>query len=398
MQVFGFDMLPYPKRLDHLTVDDRLPYPLPKQHFEPKAAAATYQKHLDAWAFMESVGFSGVGFNEHHVSPFGMVNSPNLMAAAASQHTSQMQLLIYGNLLPLHEPLRMAEELAMLDCMTGGRIISGFARGIPREYKAYNVDVAESRARFEEAWEIIKRAWTEETFSYEGQFWSYHDVSIWPRPIQQPHPPVWMPVTMSKESIEWAARQNIPITPGEPAPQGPPTGMVQDIVRYYAQCLEQHGYHITPRHLVLAASVYVSDSREQAFQEAGPYLLYFLRSLLGHGSIRSVEQATRQGWASSEAYDYINPDHLQAFLQGREGVRQATLDEISREDRMCWGTPDDVRDALITWSDTIGADILLLNFNQGALPYELYMQNLTRFGEEVLPALKAHHVTTVPLS
>ena len=149
---------------------------------------------------------------------------------------------------------------------------------------------------------------------------------------------------------------------------------------------------------MLAASVYISDSREQAFQEAGPYLLYFLRSLLGHRSTRSIEQATRQGWASSEAYDYINPDHLQAFLRGREGIRQATLAEISREDRMCWGTPNDVRDALMTWADTIGADILLLNFNQGALLYELYMQNVTRFGEEVLPALKAHHVTTVPLS
>ena len=115
------------------------------------------------------------------------MNSPNLMAASAAQRTKRIKLLIYGNLLPLHEPLRLAEELAMLDCLSNGRLISGFARGIPREYNVYNVKHSESRARFEEAYEIIRRAWTEDVFSYEGKFWSYHDVAIWPRPVQQPH-------------------------------------------------------------------------------------------------------------------------------------------------------------------------------------------------------------------
>jgi alkanesulfonate monooxygenase SsuD/methylene tetrahydromethanopterin reductase-like flavin-dependent oxidoreductase (luciferase family) len=78
----------------------------------------------------------------------------------------------------------------------------------------HNVPLAESRARFEEAYEIITRAWTEEVFSYEGRFWSYHDVALWPRPVQQPHPPIWMPIVGSQESIEFAARHNIPITPG----------------------------------------------------------------------------------------------------------------------------------------------------------------------------------------
>ena len=97
------------------------------------------------------------------------MNSPNLMAASAAQRTKRIKLLIYGNLLPLHEPLRLAEELAMLDCLSNGRIVSGFARGIPREYNVYSVPLRESRARFEEAWEIIRRAWTEEVFSFDGQ-------------------------------------------------------------------------------------------------------------------------------------------------------------------------------------------------------------------------------------
>ena len=93
-----------------------------------------------------------------------------LRKVGASQRTERMKLLIYGNCLPIHEPLRLAEELAMLDCLTDGRLISGFVRGIPREYIAYGVDQGESRARFQEAWEIIKLAWSEAAFSYQGDF------------------------------------------------------------------------------------------------------------------------------------------------------------------------------------------------------------------------------------
>ena len=141
---------------------------MPSRHFEADVAARTYDEHLDAWEALDRLGYDGVGFNEHHCSPYGLMNTPNLMAAAAAQRTKQLKLLIYGNLLPLHEPLRLAEELAMIDCMSNGRLISGFARGIPREYQVHNVPLAESRARFEEAYDIITRAWTEEVFSYEG--------------------------------------------------------------------------------------------------------------------------------------------------------------------------------------------------------------------------------------
>ncbi|PYM27271.1 MAG: hypothetical protein DMD78_02610 [Candidatus Rokuibacteriota bacterium] len=142
-----------------------LPWPLPRRHFDPGVAVRTYAEHLTAWEEMERLGYDGVGFNEHHTSPYGLMNSPNIMAAAAAQRTTKLKLLIYGNLLPLHDPLRLAEELAMLDCLSSGRIVSGFARGIPREHNVYQVPLRDSRARFEEAWEIIRRAWTEEVFS-----------------------------------------------------------------------------------------------------------------------------------------------------------------------------------------------------------------------------------------
>ena len=215
MKVFVFDLLPYATHLSHLRQPDgELPYPLGSQYCDPQVVAQTYEEHLQAWEELDRLGYDGVGFNEHHTSPYGLMNSPNLLAAAAAQRTKRIKLLIYANLLPLHQPLRLAEELAMLDCMSRGRIISGFARGIPREYAVHDTPLSESRERFEEAYEIVTGAWRQDAFSYDGKFWSCKDISIWPRPMRPSGPPVWIPVTGSRESIEWAAARDIPITPG----------------------------------------------------------------------------------------------------------------------------------------------------------------------------------------
>ena len=122
--------------------------------------------------------------------------------------------------------------------------------------------LAESRARFEEAYDIITRAWTEEVFSYSGKFWSYKDVALWPRPVQRPHPPVWIPVTGSKESIEFAGKHDIVITPGLR-----PGGLQEDMIRYYAKCLARNGRRVTPDHLSLGINAYVADSKAQAVKE-----------------------------------------------------------------------------------------------------------------------------------
>ena len=114
MKVFVFDLLAYAEQLDHLKQGNELPYPLAGRHFKPEVAVRTYAEHLDAWELVDKLGYDGLGFNEHHCSPYGLMNSPNLMAASAAQRTKRVKLLIYGNLLPLHEPLRLAEELAML--------------------------------------------------------------------------------------------------------------------------------------------------------------------------------------------------------------------------------------------------------------------------------------------
>ena len=390
MKVFVFDLLPYGEHLDHLKEGRELPYPLPRRHFKPDVAVRTYEEHLTAWEAMDRIGYDGVGFNEHHTSPYGLMNSPNIMAASAAQRTRRLKLLIYGNLLPLHDPLRLAEELAMLDCLSGGRIVSGFARGIPREHNVYNVPLRDSRARFEEAWEIIRRAWTEESFSFTGKFWSYEDVAIWPRPVQQPHPPVWVPVTGSKETIEWAGRHDVPITPG----LVPTRGLREDIIRYYARCLAQHGHRLTPEHLIIQASAYVADSKAQAVREAGPYTLYFNQTLFSHGNVSDASLQRDAGYLTSGSFDYVRPENMHAVSGDRERFRGMTMADVERDaEQMAWGTADEVIERIIEAANHAGANTVLVNMNRGAMPQEMFMEQVQRFGGKVLPALQAHQVT-----
>ena len=390
MRVFVFDLLPYAEHLDHLKQGRELPWPLPRRHFDPAVAVRTYEEHLTAWEALDRLGYDGVGFNEHHTSPYGLMNSPNLMAAAAAQRTRKLKLLIYGNLLPLHDPLRLAEELAMLDCLSSGRIVSGFARGIPREHNVYRVPLRDSRARFEEAWEIIRRAWTEESFSYRGTFWSYENVAIWPRPVQQPHPPVWVPVSGSKETIEWAARHDVPITPG----LVPTRGLREDIIRHYATCLARHGHRLTPEHLIIQASAYVADSKAQAVREAGPYTLYFNRTLFSHGNVSDASLQRDAGYLTSGSFDYVRPENLPAVSGDRERFRGMTMADVERDAaQMAWGTAEEVIERIVDAADHAGASTVLVNMNRGAMPQEMFLEQIQRFGSKVLPALQAHQVT-----
>lgn len=390
MEVVVFDLVPYAERVDNLVEGGELPWPLPKRHFRPEVAVRTYAEHLDAWAELDRLGYDGVGFNEHHTSPYGLMNSPNLLAAAAAQRTSRLKLHVYANLLPLHDPLRLAEELAMLDCLSGGRLVAGFGRGIPREHQVFGVPMSESRPRFEEAFEIIRSLWTEEVSSYQGRFWSHRDVALWPRPVQQPHPPVWVPVTSSRETIEWAGRNNVAITPGMGHP-----GIREDVLRYYAKCLREHGHEITPDHIHLSMDVYLADSKKDAIDEAGPYLLYFNRTLFSHGNVTEIGAQRKTGYVSDSSLEYLRPENVAAAQRPRSDYRNMTMDDLTqRAENWAWGSVDEVTTRIITAATDAGAGRVLLNMNRGAMPQEMFLAQIRRFAGEVLPSLQAHLAAT----
>jgi alkanesulfonate monooxygenase SsuD/methylene tetrahydromethanopterin reductase-like flavin-dependent oxidoreductase (luciferase family) len=391
LKVFLFDLMHYKLDIDRFRIDGQMPAKLGRSYFDPRAAVETYAEHLDAWVEAERLGFDGIAVNEHHATPYGLMNSPNLLVSALAQRTSRVKILTYGNLLPLHDPLRLAEELAMLDCLSNGRLIAGMARGAPREYRTYNIPASQSRARFDEGFEIIRKAWTEELFSFEGQFHSYRDVALWPRPVQQPYPPVWVPVTGSKDTIEWAAANDVAITPGITA-----AGTArEDMVRHYARCLAKDGKTVTPDRLNIMVECYVADTKAKAIEEYGNYFMYFFNSLIAYDHVDADYE--QKGYYSKTAHAHLREGIKGTLADSSAFTNRLTPESVrAQAEHMAWGTPDEVVEKIIAEASQAGAGTVLLMCNRGAIPQEMFLNQLKRIGEEVLPRLQAHNITAVP--
>ena len=208
MKVFMFHLMPY-AYLD-MSFSDKYRSAwvvLPNTYFDPNKGHELYNRYLDELELAAELGFDGICVNEHHQNAYGLMPSPVVMAAALSRRTKNAKIAILGNAFCLREhPLTLAEEHAMLDCITGGRLISGMVRGIGAEYYSIGSNPAFSHARFQEAHDLVVQSWTRPgPFAFEGQYYHFEYVNVWPRPYQQPHPPIWAPSTGSTETIEWAA-------------------------------------------------------------------------------------------------------------------------------------------------------------------------------------------------
>ncbi len=184
-------------------------WPTPAAVYDHATARASMQTALDQFRLADEVGFDWVTVAEHHFGPIGLTPNPMIFAGALTQTVKRAKIALLGPNVPILNPVRVAEEYAMLDTMTDGRIVAGLMRGTPNEYVTYNTNPSESRARFEEALSLIRMAWTErEPFGWEGHYYQYRSVSIWPRPVQAPHPPLYMSGS-SPESAMFAARQRV---------------------------------------------------------------------------------------------------------------------------------------------------------------------------------------------
>ncbi len=182
---------------------------VPNRLWDSEKSRGLYREYIDQLAYADELGFDGMVLNEHHQNIYGLMPSPNLIAAALAQRTKRGKIVILGNLLPLHlNPLRMAEEYAMLDNMSDGRLIAGFAPGSGPETFNYDVPSAPSREQFWEAVDLIQRAWTEDgPFAWEGRHYPMRYVNPWPRPTQTPHPPIWIPSSRSTETLVKIAKR-----------------------------------------------------------------------------------------------------------------------------------------------------------------------------------------------
>src|SRR6476619_2044507 len=247
--------MPWPLMPDDFRQTERSVWvDIPSRLFDPIASNRVYNEYMDQLEYAESVGFDGIGVNEHHQNGYGIMPSPNIIAAGLARRTSKAAICVIGNSLALYNPpIRVAEEFAMLDVISGGRLVAGFPVGSSMDTAfAYGANPA------------MMRAWTEpDVFSFDGEFTQLRYVNIWPRPIQKPHPPVWIPGGGSIETWDWTAQNDyayafLSYFGYQPA---------QETMKGYWEAIDRNGRDRNPYRAGYLQLIAISESDAQAEKE-----------------------------------------------------------------------------------------------------------------------------------
>lgn len=379
MNFYFFNLMPY-SALD-LDYDKKYMSSsllLPNSYYDPKVGHELYNRYLDELEYADQLGFDGVCVNEHHQTAYGMMPTPGVTAGALSRSIKNGKICLLGRALPLvSNPLTVAEEFAMLDNITGGRFIAGFVRGIGVEYHATGVNPAFSLERFREAHDLIIRAWTEEgPFPFEGKHYHHQYVNLWPRPYQQPHPPVWIPSQGSEETIRWAAhpdRKYVYLNVYSPM------SAVEQFMGMYRQiAADEFGYEASPEQLGLALPIYVAETDEIARKEAKPHIEAFFNKFLR----MSNEMLMPPGYTSISSLKSIRLAKREMLMGGK------TLDRVDELGMFIVGSPNTVRQRLEDYSARAGFGQVCSILQFGTLPAELTKKNLELFASDVMPHLR----------
>jgi alkanesulfonate monooxygenase SsuD/methylene tetrahydromethanopterin reductase-like flavin-dependent oxidoreductase (luciferase family) len=383
MKTFFFHLMPYGALdLSYAEKYDSAWVTLPNSYFDPKTGQKLYQRYIGELELADQLGFDGICVNEHHQNAYGLMPAPNLIAAVLARTTKQAKIAILGRALPLvGNPVAIAEEFAMLDHLSGGRIITGFVRGVGAEYYSSAINPSHSHARFYEAHELILRAWTETgPFRFHGRHYNLDYVNLWPRPLQQPHPPVWVPSQGSAETVDWCAAKERKYTYLKTFS---PVKSAKRAFDLYRQATERNGYEFSRAQLGWAIPIYVAESDEVARREFGPHIENFFNKFLrtplsmrfppGYASIASTKVSIETKYAIRKNY--------------------MTVDALLEMGMIVAGSPATVRDKLIAYTDELGVGNLIAMLQTATLPADLTEKNLRLFARDVMPYLKEKDVS-----
>jgi alkanesulfonate monooxygenase SsuD/methylene tetrahydromethanopterin reductase-like flavin-dependent oxidoreductase (luciferase family) len=349
---------------------------LPNRFFDPVKGHALYNRYLDELEYGETLGFDGIAVNEHHQTAYGLMPSPVVMASALARRTKRVKIAILGSALPLREhPITVAEEHAMIDVITGGRLISGFVRGIGAEYHTFGINPTISHDRFHEAHDLIVQAWTRPgPFSFSGKHYNVEYVNLWPRPFQNPHPPIWVPSQGSKETIDWTSHPDRRYTYLQTFS---PAKVVEKYLKSYRDTAEAYGYEAADSQLGWAVPVYVADTDAQARAEAKQHFELFRNRLLK----MPVEMLLPPG--------YTSRDSLKNLMKAKASLSQdLTIDVAIDMGMLVCGAPNTVRQMLEDHWKSMRFGNLLTMMHFGTLPADLTRRNMELFAQHVLPHLK----------
>jgi alkanesulfonate monooxygenase SsuD/methylene tetrahydromethanopterin reductase-like flavin-dependent oxidoreductase (luciferase family) len=350
--------------------------------FDPRRAHLMYNDFMDELEYAAQCGFDAICVNEHHSNGYGLMPSPNLIASTLARRTIDATICVMGNSIALYNPpTRVAEEFAMLDVISGGRLICGFPVGTPMDdCFAYGQNPSLLRDRYYEAHDLIIRAWTErETFAFNGRFNQQRYVNIWPRPLQRPHPPIWIPGGGSVETWQWCAKMDYVYSYlsyyGYKAGKATMDGFWKEMDRL--------GKDRNPYRAGFAQTVAVAESRQQAIDLYTDAAEYFFGRCL-HIDPRFAQPP-----------GYTTEATLRVGLQSQVGraalsaiERPRTMEELVEAGYIVLGSPDEVVEQLHELGRSLNVGHLMLLLQFGNMSKELTKYNTRLYAEQVMPKLR----------
>ncbi len=379
MKYYLFHLMPYAD-LDLEAADkyDSSWVTLPNSFYDPKKGHLLYNRYLDELEMGDALGFDGVCVNEHHSNAYGLMPQPGVLAGTLARRTKNVKIAVLGRALPLvNNPITVAEEFAILDNITGGRFIAGFVRGIGAEYYSWNANPAFSHERFHEAHDLIIQAWTRTgPFAFEGKHYNFDYVNLWPRPYQDPHPPIWIPSQGSTETIEWASHPDRRYTYLQTFS---PIAALQKYMKQYQDSAERQGWRAGPENLGWATPIYVAETDEIAYREAKPHIENFFQKFLK----MPLEMLLPPGYLSLKSMQGV----MAAKAQVSGGARD--IDAVMASGMFLCGSPRTIRDKLKHFQKEVGFGYVLSMLQFATLPAELTRKNIELYAREVIAPLRA---------
>jgi natural product biosynthesis luciferase-like monooxygenase protein len=316
----------------------------------------------------DRLGFNSVKTVEHYFFDYGGHSpSPVVFLAAIAARTARIRPITGAVIPAFNHPVKLAAELAMLDNLSNGRLDVGFGRAfIPKEFEVFGVSMEESRARFEEGVDIITRLWTEDRVSHEGRFHRFHDVHLQPRPVQTPHPPVWIATIASLESFVWAGRRgyNVMIVPYAGSME-----RVRDLVHAYREAWREAGHPPGREQVQSSLHCYVAETRREAVEGARPRVERY---------IEVFSEAVRS-WARHQSDQYAS------YGKMVESIARTTIESMLRDRQALIGTPDDVVEQLRYHVEVFGEFEPSLQINFGGTGEVEALRTLELLARHVMP-------------
>ena len=354
---------------------------VPRHLYDPETGAQIYNDTLDELEFAARAGYDGVCVNEHHQNAYGLMPSPNIMAAALARSTKDVAVIVMGNSIALYDPpTRVAEEIAMLDGISSGRIVSGFPVGTSMDSNyCYGANPATFREKYYEAEELIIKAWTEEEmFSFDGKYTQLRYVNLWPKPLQRPHPPVWVPGGGSIETWGWTVDKGYLYA--YLSYSGFKRG--KQVMDGFWKVVDEKGVEPNPYRAGFLQLVCVADSEQEAEERYGPAVEYFYNKMLH----------VYPGFADAPGYRTLATIKAGLLAQttrfGRDGFDELKWKDIVDAGNVVAGTPDQVTEQLEQVATDLRVGHLMLLNQIGSMPHDLAMYNIEKTATEVVPNLR----------